>query len=205
MARKKTPLKQRVDKRLQNNANRQAAYKDIVEKKRVSKKSVEELKLLTNPEDTAENPITWERLMDWLANTGWVEGYIRKRISPMDAYLIEDFTQSIWVCILRVKKEYIMEVWSHGKGKFVNFMKRVIDLQLFSRAQTYKENKEWHHIHSLLDEDQWSLFENGNNHSTTIHAYPEKYNNPSGNRKKMVRVATELQDIIAEDENLITN
>lgn len=203
MQRKKTPLNQRVNKRTQINANRQSAYKEIVEKKRKTKKTIEELKLLINPEDTRDNPITYHRLMDWLANTGWVEGYIRKRISPMDANLIEDFTQSIWECILKIKQDYIMEVWSHGKGQFVNFMKRVIDLQLHCRAQVYKENKHWHHEHVMLDDDQWNLFENGSSTSTYIHTYPEKYNCPSGNRKKMVRVATEEQEIYTDLENII--
>lgn len=203
MPRKKTPLNQRVNKRTQTNANRQSAYKEIVEKKSKTKKTIEELKLLINPEDTRDNPITYDRLMDWLANTGWVEGYIRKRISPMDANLIEDFTQSIWECILKIRHEYIMEVWSHGKGQFVNFMKRVIDLQLHCRAQVYKENKQWHHEHIMLDDNQWNLFENGSATSTYIHTYPEKYNCPSGNRKKMVRVATEEQEIITDIENIL--
>ena len=204
MVRKKTPLNQKVQQRLINNTNRQAAYEEITKKKKLSRKSIEELKLLTNPEDTPDNPLTHSRLMEWLANTGWVEGYIRKRISPMDAHLIEDFTQSIWLVILKIRHEYVMEIWYHGKGRFVNFIKRVVDLQLFSRAQTYKENKHWHHVHALLDDDQWRNFEDGINHSTAINAYPEKYNCPSGNRKKMVRIATELQEIITEDENLIT-
>lgn len=173
-------------------------------KRVASKKIVESKPLLINPIDTPTNPLTYHRLMDWLARTGWVEGYIRKRISPMDAHLIEDYTQTIWEVILAVKSDTIMEVWYHGKGKFINFMKAVIDIQLRSvSCKTYNENKRFHHIHCTLSDEQWHAFAEGNTTSTWTDTYPVKYMPKSGNRKKMVYLEHEVLEITTDYIDLI--
>lgn len=190
-------------KRVYRNANKPEAYQEVVKKRSKTTKSPENLRLLMNPEDTPENPLTFHRLMEWLAWTGWVYGYVRKRISPMDAHLYEDYAQSVWLTILELRPEYVMEVWYHGKGKFVNFMKRVIDCQLQYRTNTYHLNKHFHHTHLTLTDEQWMRFEEGETDSTFIDSYPVKYNCPSGNRKKMVQVEHEEKAIQTDYESLI--
>lgn len=196
-------MAKRVPKRISNNANRPEAYKEVVKKRAKTTKSPEELKLLTNPEDTPENPLTFERLMQWLADTGWVYGYIRKRISPMDAHLYEDYAQSVWLVILELRPEYVMEVWYHGKGQFVNFMKRVIDCQLQYRTYTYSVNKHFHHTHLALTDEQWKLLEEGETNTTFINSYPVKCECPSGNRKKMVMVEHDEVPISTEYDSIV--
>ena len=187
-------------KRIKENTNRQETYQEVVQKSYKKNKKAENLKLLLNPEDTPENPLTYQRLMEWLADTGWIEGYIRKRISPMDAHLIEDFTQSIWLAILTVKQDYIMNSWYSGKGRFVGLMKCIIDRNLYSTdLETYKLNKHWHHFHTTLTDDNWRKLEEGEIKTTWTDRYPARYNCPSGNRKKMVKV--EYEDLPAETES----
>lgn len=190
-------------KQIQRRTTTKQKYVEKVKTKQTHTKSPDQLKLLTNPEDTPKNPLTFHRLMEWLADTGWVEGYVRKRISPMDANLIEDYTQSVWECILRMKPDYVMNSWKTGKGKFVNLMKCVIDLQLRCAAQVYKENKQWHHIHTTITDEQWELLENGNRDITWTDRFPVKYNCPSGNRKKMVKV--EYEDLPTHVETELTD
>ena len=201
---KKTTANKAV-KRTQRRLTQKEQYKEVVAKRPPKKKSPEQLKLLTNPEDTPKNPLTWERLMNWLADTGWVEGFIRKKISPMDAHLIEDYTQSLWVTLLETPKDRMMEIWYHGKGAFVNYIKAILGVQLRCFGNVYRLNKHFHHTHVCLDDDQWAAFEEGN---TTTHydtVYPVKYNCPSGNRAKMVRMEHDLMDAVADYNDLIYN
>lgn len=177
-------------KRIQERKLNRDLYVEKVEKKKTSTKSPDQLKLLINPEDTPKNPLTHARLMEWLADTGWVEGYIRKRIHPLSVHLIDDFTQSIWLEILTVKPEYIMDSWYKGKGYFVNLIKRIIDIQLTSLSNvTYLENKRYHLTHFGLTEDQWRHLEDGDLKINFSSAYPEYIKCPSGNRKKNCKVA----------------
>lgn len=188
---KKSTTNKNVKNSIKRNSIKNEVYQERVT--RVKKKhTAEELPLLINPEDTEENPLTFERLMDWLASTGWVYGYVRKRISPMDANLYEDFAQSCWIQILQCKPERIMEIWHKGKGAFINYIKVVIDTQLKSSdTPTYKVIKHFHHTHHLLSDEQWRNFEEGIDHSTFIDTYPVKFMCPSGNRKKMVTMEHE--------------
>lgn len=190
-------------KRVKRASQKKQIYKEIVEKK-TQKKTPEQLKLLINPEDTPDNPLDYHKLMVWLADTGWVEGYVRKRISPMDAHLYEDFAQSVWVAILSLDPIGMMEVWYHGKGCFVNYIKRVIDLQLCSTSlQTYKVNKHFYHTHALLSDEQWRHFEEGDIEATDVDVYPVKYMCPTGNKKKMVIKEFEEIPITAWKESLV--
>lgn len=189
----KTDKKTRT--RIRNNLNRMTKYEERVTKRKSRTKTPEQLALLLNPEDTADNPLTYNRLMEWLANTGWVYGYIRKRISPMDAHLYEDYAQTIWMEILNVKKERMMEVWYNGKGQFVNYLKIIIDTQLRSAANTYKINKHFHKTHVTLTDDQWRNFEEGIEEATSVITYPVKCESPTGNIKKAVRIETDIEDI----------
>lgn len=199
-------MSKQIAKNIKKNDNKQTAYEERVKKIKVKHKA-EDLPLLINPVDTPDNPITWERLMQWLADTGWVYGYVRKRISPMDANLYEDFAQHCWLVILNCKKERIMEIWSKGKGAFVNYIKAIIDIQLKSTCTpTYTVNKHFYHTHCTLSDEQWKYFNEGETTSTRIDAYPVKYKCPSGNRKKMVRIEYEELPIYVDTEySLVTN
>lgn len=178
----------KVVKSIQRNINKDIIYQERVKTVKSRKHTAEELPLLINPIDTPDNPLTYSRLMEWLANTGWVYGYIRKRLSPMDAYLYQDIAQSIWLSILEVKQETMMRVWYTGKGKFINYIKRVVDTQLrISNGPNYNTNKRFHRTHYLLTDEQWKAFEEGSTNSTFIDTFPVRYNCPSGNRAKMVR------------------
>lgn len=183
-----------VIKSVKRNLTKQTKYEEQC--KRTVKSSASDLPLLINPVDTPENPLTHKRLMDWLAETGWVEGYVKKRISPMDAYLYEDFAQNCWLEILQCKPEKIMEVWYKGKGKFINYLKTIIDVQLKSCTNpTYKTIKKFYHEHYLLTDEQWKNFEEGIDHSTCIETFPVRYDYPTGNRKKMVVIECEESPI----------
>lgn len=201
MRKQKTSTKTKT--RIKNNLRKDKhnIAKEIATKN-PKKRPIEHLNLLLNPEDTQENPLTYERLMDWLSRTGWVEGYIRKKISPMDVHLIDDFTQRIWICILTVNKDTMMEVWYHGKGKFVNFLKCVINLQLHSRAQTYKENKHFHHTHCTLSDDQWQSFLDAEQETLWTDTYPVKFSQPGSRSKQIIIEHEDL--IIRAEEELIT-
>lgn len=181
-------------KRIQERKLNRDLYVEKIEKKKTGTKSPDQLKLLINPEDTPKNPLTHSRLMEWLADTGWVEGYIRKRIHPLSVYLIDDFTQSIWLVILSVKPEYMMNSWYSGKGRFVNLIKRIIDIQLVSMNNiTFLENRRYHLYNFSLSDDQWKKLENGEKKINYSVAYPEYIKPPTGNRKKNC--------IVAVDEN----
>ena len=184
--------------RVRRESTKMEVYKDKVEK-RPRQKSVEDVKLLINPEDTPSNPLTHQRLMEWLADTGWVYGYVRKRISPMSGFLYEDFAQSVWLEILQVKPEKIMQVWYTGKGAFVNFIKKIVDIQIKSTTSTnYRTNQRFHNTHCLLTDDEWREFEEGRTDSSFVDSYPVKCQCPSGNRKKMITVEHDIQPIHVE-------
>ena len=174
-------------------------------KKKSIKHNADQLSLLINPEDTKSNPLTWERLMDWLASTGWVYGYVRKRISPMDAHLYEDYAQECWCQILKVNPERMLNIWYTGKGLFVNFIKRIIDIQIRSKnTKTFLENKLFHHTHVTIDDSQWKLLENGERSAKWVDTYPVKCECTSGNRKKMIRLEyEELPFDVASNYQLI--
>lgn len=187
--------KKEITNRVRNELNKVEDYKKR-SRGRIRKKTAEELKLLINPEDTPQNPLTYHRLMEWLADTGWVYGYIRKRISPMGEWLYEDYAQSIWLCILEVKQETIMRVWYTGKGAFVNYIKMIIDTQLKSvTCANYYTNQRFHNTHCLLTDSQWRAFEEGHPDSFYEDAFPVRCESPTGNIKKMITVEHDTQPI----------
>lgn len=115
---------------------------------------------LTNPEDTETNPLTRERLLNWMASTGWVEGYIRKRISPLDYAHMDDYIQSVWEQICLIPEEKLLEVYRRGKGKFTSYLKALIGHQVYSSCSaTFKENKEYYFNEIYLDDVGWKRLE----------------------------------------------
>lgn len=112
--------------------------------------------LLTNPPDTEDNPLTHKRLMDWLAKTGWVENHLRSRISPLDRNHIEDYIQEVWIQILEVPPEKMLEIYRRGKGKFVNYIKSIIMNNIYSKSShLYKNVREPYHKEYYLTDEQW--------------------------------------------------
>lgn len=113
-------------------------------------------KLFTNPKE----PVTRDSLIQWLYSTGWFEGHIRKRMSPLDYKQAEDYTQSCWEELLRVPESKLLEIWHKGKPKFINYCKALISNQVYSgSSKTFKENKQWCQIEIPLEDSQWTALE----------------------------------------------
>ena len=120
-------------------------------------------KYLQNPEDTPSNPLTWDRLMAWLADTGYIEGLVGKRISPLDRHLIEDYIQEVWVQILEVPHDKLLEIWYKGKGRFTNYLKSIVINNVYSNSShLYKNIREGTHELIHLDDTGWKMLENDN-------------------------------------------
>lgn len=109
-------------------------------------------KLFTNPKE----PVTRDSLIQWLCDTGWVEGHIRKRISPLDYKQIDDYIQSCWEEICKIPEEKLLDIWNKGKPKLVNYIKSLIQNQVHSScSKTFKENKQWCQVEIPLEDSQW--------------------------------------------------
>lgn len=123
-------------------------------------------KLLNNPEDTPSNPLTWERLMSWLVDTGYIEGLVRKRISPLDRHLIDDYIQEVWVQILEVPHDKLLDVYRRGKGKFVNYLKSIVVNNIYSgSSHLYKNLRAGQKELVHLNDNEWvNLEENEETH-----------------------------------------
>lgn len=109
-------------------------------------KNKQEYKLLTQPPD----PTSHQSIVEWLAETQWVEGFVRKKISPLDRNLLDDYIQEVWIQILSNKN--LVEVYKRGKGQFVNYIKSIIMNQIYSDCSaTYKSLKQYNHKHIGLE------------------------------------------------------
>ena len=127
---------------------------------------------LTNPEDTETNPLTRERLLNWMASTGWIEGHIRKRMSPLDYTQMEDYIQTVWEQICLIPEEKLLEIYRRGKGKFTSYLKALIGHQVYSSSSaTFKENKEYYFNEVYLDDAGWRQLENDDDVEITL-SYP---------------------------------
>lgn len=120
-------------------------------------------KWLLNLEDTEENPLTRERILNWIASTMFIENHMRKRISPLDYAQADDYIQSVWEEICKIPEEKLIAVYRKGKGKITNYLKALIQNQIHSNSsKTYRENKEWRQREVPLEDSQWiSLEETG--------------------------------------------
>lgn len=128
---------------------------------------------LINPEDTETNPLTRERLLDWMASTGWIEGYVRKKTSPLDYAQLDDYIQSVWEQICLIPEEKLLEIYRKGKGKFTSYLKSLMDHQVYSSCSaTYKENKKYYFNEITLDDKGWESFSNGSDTAETITSFP---------------------------------
>lgn len=113
-------------------------------------------KLFTNPPD---NP-TYYQLMDWLADTGWIEGRVRKIISSLDLEYLDDYIQEVWIQILEVPIPKMMDIWKKGKGKFCNYIKSIIVNNVIStQSNLYKNIRRDRKNEVYLDSIGWSTLD----------------------------------------------
>ena len=154
-------------------------------------------KLLNNPEDTESNPLTWDRLMEWLADTGYIEGLVGKRISPLDRAYLEDYIQEVWVQILEVPPEKILDVYRRGKGKFVNYLKSIVMNNIYSNSShLYKNLRAGQHELVHLDDAGWRHLEDDQDVEITLSF-------PTITKEKGIkdRVSFEYEKISTHSEN----
>ena len=117
-------------------------------------------KLLVNPEDTPSNPLTWERLMKWLADTRYVEGLTISKMQDRDMIFKEDYIQEVWVQILSVPPEKMMDIWYKGKGKFVNYIKSIIINNVYSASSYLFKNIRADRFNEVyMDDAEWTSME----------------------------------------------
>lgn len=120
------------------------------------KQQKKEYKLFTNP----PSPVTWEGLIKWLSDTGWVEGRIGKVISPLDRPYYDDYVQEVWVQILEVPHDKLLDIWNRGKGRLVNYIKSIILNNVRSSSSIlYKNIRLSRSVERLLDDEQWERLE----------------------------------------------
>lgn len=124
---------------------------------------MKQYKWLLNLEDTEDNPLTRDRILNWMIDTGYIDGLVRKRTSPLDYPHLEDFTQSCWEEICKIPEEKLLEIYRKGKGKFTSYIKSLIGHQVYSScSKTFKENKAVYYTEVYLTDEQWDGFiENG--------------------------------------------
>ena len=120
-------------------------------------------KWFVNLEDTPNNPLTRDRILEFIVKSGWIEGHTRKRMSPLDYQQAEDYIQSIYEEICKIPEDKLIEIYRKGKGKFTNYLKSLIQHQVYSScSKTYRENKLWRQVEIPLEDSQWTnLAENG--------------------------------------------
>ena len=120
-------------------------------------------KWFVNLEDTPNNPLTRDRILEFIVKSGWIEGHTRKRMSPLDYQQAEDYIQSIYEEICKIPEDKLIEIYRKGKGKFTNYLKALIQHQVYSScSKTYRENKLWRQTEIPLEDSQWTnLVENG--------------------------------------------
>ena len=120
-------------------------------------------KWFVNLEDTPNNPLTRARILEFIVESVWIEGHTRKRMSPLDYQQAEDYIQSMYEEICKIPEDKLIEIYRKGKGKFTNYLKALIQHQVYSScSKTYRENKQWRQVEIPLEDSQWTnLVENG--------------------------------------------
>lgn len=147
--------------------------------------------LLRNPKE----PVTYESLIDWLVKTGWVEGRVSKVMSLMDMRYLDDYIQECWYQILSVPHDKLLGVWGKGKGKFVNYIKSIIQNNVVSRqSHLYKNVRACRENDVFLDDERWkSLINKGSTYRTFT--YPMKFDDLNIKKHDSKRI-----DIMFEEE-----
>ena len=128
---------------------------------------------LKNPKDTPDDPLTYERLIEWVASTDFVMHQVRKTISALDFNFYDDYLQECWVEILSIPKEKFMEIWYKGTGRFTNYLKSVILNNVNSKtSRVFRKYKVPQKTELLLDEKAWIRFEDGDEETDASLYYP---------------------------------
>ena len=110
-------------------------------------------------EDTPENPLTRDRIMNWMASTGFIEGFIRVKSHILDRPYLDDYIQECWVQMLQVPEDKIVELYRSGKGRFTNYIKMLIMNNIHSNSSIlYKHIRMARSKEVYLDDNQWCDF-----------------------------------------------
>lgn len=108
-----------------------------------------------------QEPMTYdyEGIIEWLANSLWVENYIRKKKGCNFKYL-DDFIQEVWLQILKVPHEKIVSAFQIGKPRLISYIKCIINNNIISTTSpTYRNIQAFHDIHQSLTDVQWDLLD----------------------------------------------
>lgn len=107
--------------------------------------------------ETPDNPITKDRIMEWMAGTKYVDGFIRKKIHSLDKEYVDDYIQEVWVQILQLPEEKIVEIYKSGKGRFTNYIKALIMNNIRSSCSyLYKHIRQPRVNEVYLTDEQWT-------------------------------------------------
>lgn len=165
-------------------------------------------KYLINPKDTPDDPLTWDRLMAWLVDTGWVDATIRKRISPLDQHIADDMLQETWLQILEVPKDKLLGIWYKGKGKFTNYIKSIIVNNLISNSSiVYNRTKGLYANELYISSDGWHKFEEAETDNSADVIYPIVTDQWCDNGRRLVEVGIDTipikstEDLYVNDES----
>lgn len=110
-------------------------------------------------EDTPENPLTRDRIMMWMASTGFIEGFIRIKSHALDKPYLDDYIQEVWVQILQIPEDKLLFLYRAGKGRFTNYIKMLIMNNIHSTCSNlYKNIRQARTREVYLDEHQWEDF-----------------------------------------------
>lgn len=108
-----------------------------------------------------QEPMTYdyEGIIQWLANSLWVDNYIRKCKGPHFKY-IDDFIQEVWLQILSVPHEKIVNAFQIGKPRLISYIKCIINNNIISTSSpTYRHIQAFDDMHQSLSDVQWEMID----------------------------------------------
>lgn len=127
----------------------------------------------------------YKGIIQWLVDSSWVENYIRKVKGPFFPYT-DDFIQEVWLQILSVPQEKIVNAFQLSKPRLVAYLKCIINNNITSTSSpTYRHIQAYHTRHLSLSDVQW------NNLDANI---PDDYVGDIAIQKNSVRVENPFDD-----------
>jgi len=141
-----------------------------------------------------QEPITYdyEGIINWLVKSLWVENYIRKQKGAQFPYL-DDFIQEVWLQILSIPKEKVVEAFQIGKARFIAYIKCIINNNINSiSSPTYRHIKFYHDKHISLTSMQWDAIDAN---------LPEDYTGDVEINKNRVRVENPFDELYETNSN----
>lgn len=100
---------------------------------------------------------TRENVMNWIANTGWIEGLIIKYLGDSFVYL-DDYIQEIYLSIFD-KLDRLIEVYENkGILSFCGYIKAIVKTSCYAEgAQVYKKIRYFSDKFTVsLEQEQWN-------------------------------------------------